>query len=71
MMRKFSLGLSNPYLKIGVTLFLVGVAMIAGSSLLEMKASEAIAQAGFVLLGTGFVVYVIGRIAKAIRSLAS
>lgn len=65
-MSKFDLGLSNTYLKFAVALLLFGVVSIAVSLLLEAPGFAQ--QLGRMLLVTGIVVYVMGRIAKAVSS---
>ena len=67
-MRKPDFGLSNPYLKFGAALLLLGIALVAGSFLLGTYGTTL--YVGFSLFVSGVVIYVAGRVAKAISSLA-
>lgn len=58
------LGLSNPFLKFGVWLLALGVALILVSAALDLRNMLPV---GSVFLAAGIIVYVIGRIIKATR----
>ena len=58
------LGLSNPFLKFGVWLLALGVALILVSAALDLRN---MLPAGSVFLAAGIIVYVIGRIIKVTR----
>ena len=58
------LGLSNPFLKFGVWLLALGLALILVSAALDLRN---MLPAGSVFLAAGIIVYVIGRIIKAAR----
>jgi hypothetical protein len=64
-----SLGLSNPYLKLGVALMVAAPATIALASLFSAGSTDQATtlHIGGVLLGSGIMVYLIGRLAKALR----
>ena len=59
------LGLSNRYLKYGVALLVLGLALIIASAWLNL---HNMLPVGSVFLAAGIVVYVVGRIIKAARS---
>ena len=58
------LGLSNPFLKFGVWLLALGLALILVSAALDLRNMLPV---GSVFLAAGIIVYVIGRIIKAAR----
>jgi hypothetical protein len=61
-----NLGLSNPYLKLGVALMVVGLVTVALASFFVVSSTrQATLHVGGLLLGSGIVVYFISRLAKA------
>jgi hypothetical protein len=65
-----SLGLSNPYLKLGVALMVAALAVMALASLFSAGSTyqATTLHVGGVLLDSGIVVYLIGRLVKALHS---
>lgn len=64
-------GLTNPYLKFGVALLLLGAVILAVPFVVETRELLTVfLSLGFTLLLAGAVIYTGGRIAKAVRGLS-
>jgi hypothetical protein len=65
-----NLGLSNPYLKLGVALMIIAFTMLVLASLFAVGSTHQATtlHVGGVSLGSGIVVYLIGRAVKAWHS---
>jgi hypothetical protein len=65
-----NLGLSNPYLKLGVALMIIAFTMLVLASLFAVGSThqDTTLHVGGVSLGSGIVVYLIGRAVKAWHS---
>ncbi|KGO99172.1 hypothetical protein [Novilysobacter defluvii] len=64
-------GLTNPYLKFGVVLLLLGAAVLAVPFVFETRESLTVYSGlGLTLFLAGAVIYTGGRIAKAVRGLS-
>jgi len=63
------LGFSNPYLKLGTALMVVAIVIIALLSFFSFSGThQTTLNVGELLLGSGIVVYIVGRLVKALQS---
>lgn len=68
-MSKSNFGLSNPYLKLGLALLLLGAGLVVGAiTVLPDGRVELLVYVGGALFTSGVIVYVAGRIGKALQS---